>query len=135
MTCLVEQAENNNLPLGIIVNRCMITTKARAVPIILSNTIKQNIWSLQPLLATDLYTMEYHHVEQRARMKRKGDDVDISFLPVVPDTSRVQSEQVEATSTDISPPNSINKSTFVIRPNDQAIEFDFEAEVQCPPFK
>ena len=45
-------------------------------------------------------------------MERKGHDVDISFLPVVPDTIRVQSEQVEATSTDISPPNSIEKPTF-----------------------
>ena len=60
VTCLVEQAEHHNLPLGIIVNRCVATTKARAMPIILINTTKQNIWLLQPLLATELYTVEYN---------------------------------------------------------------------------
>ena len=135
MTCLVEQAEHHNLPLSIIVNRCMATTKARAMPIILINTTKQNIWLCQSLLATELFTVECHQVEHRANMERKGKDVDISFLPVVPDTIRVQSEQVEATSTDISPPKCINKPTFSPRPNPQATDFDFEAEVQYLPFK
>ena len=103
--------------------------------IILINTNKQNIWLSQPLLAAKLYTVEYHQVEHRANMERKGDDVDISFLPVVPNTIRVQSEQVEATSTDISPPNSIEKPVFGPRPNTNATDFDFEAEIQCLPFK
>ena len=68
-------------------------------------------------------------------MERKGDDVDISFLPVVPNTIRVQLEQVEATSTDISTPNSIDKPTFAPRPNTTAANFDFEAEIQCLAFK
>ena len=112
MTCPVDQAEHHNLPLGIIVNRCVAKTKARSVPIILINTNKQNIWLQQPLFATQLYTVEYHQVEHRANMELKGDDVDISFLPVVPNTIRVQSEQVKATSTDISPPNSIEKTSI-----------------------
>ena len=37
-------------------------------------------------------------------MKKKGDDVDILFLPVESNTIRVQLEEVEVTSTDISPP-------------------------------
>ena len=44
VTCLVEQAEHCNQPVGIIVDRCVATTIARAVPIILINNIKQNIW-------------------------------------------------------------------------------------------
>ena len=76
------------------------------MPIILINTNKQNIWLQQPLLAVELYTVEYQQVEHRTSMELKGDD-DISFLPVVPNIIRVQLEQVEATSTDISPPDSI----------------------------
>ena len=135
VTCLVEQAEHHNLPMGIIVNRCMATTKAKAVPIILINTTKQIIRLQQLLLATELITVEYHQVEHRASMERKGDDVDILFLPVIPNTIRVLSVQVEATSTDISSPNSIDKPTFHPRPNTQATDFNFEAEIQCLPFR
>ena len=63
----------------------------------------------------------------------KGDDIYISFLPVVPNTIRVQSEQVEVTSTDMSPPNSIERPVFGPRPDTQAA--DFEVEIQCLPFK
>ena len=88
----------------------------------------------QPLLATELYTAEYHPVKHRADMEIKGDDVNISFLPVVPNTIRAQSEQVEAAPTDVSPPNSNEKPVFVPRTDTQATYFDFEAEVQCLPF-
>ena len=68
-------------------------------------------------------------------MEVKGDDVNISFLPVVPNTIRVQVEQVESTPTDISPPHSSEKPVFVPRSAPQAVDFDFEAEVQHLPFK
>ena len=68
-------------------------------------------------------------------MEIKGDDVNISFLPVVPNTIRVQLEQVEAKPTDISPPDSSEKPVFDPRPDTQAADFDFEAEVQFLPFK
>ena len=74
-------------------------------------------------------------MENRANMEMKGDDVNISFPPVVPDTIRVQSEQVEATSTGISPPDSSEKPVFGPRPDTQAADFDFEAEIQCLSFK
>ena len=131
----MEQAEHYNLPLGIIVNRCVAKVKVRSMPIILINTTKRNIWLQQPLLATKLYTAECHLVEHRADMEIKGDDVNISFLPVVPNTIRVQSEQVEVTSTGISPPNSCERPVFGPRPDTQAADFDFEAEKQCLSFK
>ena len=87
------------------------------------------------MLAAELYTVEYHPVEHRVDMEIKGDDVNISFLPVVPDTIRVQLEQVETTPTDISPPNSSKRPVFGPRPDTKAADFDFEAEVQCLPFK
>ena len=57
------------------------------------------------------------------------------FLPVVPNTIRVQVGQVEATSADTSTPNPEEKLVFGPRPNTQSAEFDFEAEVKCLPFK
>ena len=135
VTSLVEQAEHHNLPLGIIANRCVAKVKARSMPIILINTTKQNIWLWKPLLAAELYTVECHSVEHRADMEITGDDVNISFLPVVPDTIRVQSKQVETTPTDISPPNSSERPVFGPRLDTQAADFDFEAEIQHLPFK
>ena len=79
--------------------------------------------------------MEYHTIEHWADMEVKGDVVKISFLPVVPDTIRVQVEQVESTPTDISTPNPNKKLVFGPRPDTQATDFNFEAEVKCLPFK
>ena len=135
VTCPVEQAEHHNLPLGIIVNRCVAKTETRSVPIILINTNKQNIWLWQPLLAAELLTVEYHQVDNRDNMEMKAEDVDISFLPVAPNTIRVPLEQVEATSMGISPPNSSEKPVFGPRPGTKATDFNSEAEIQCLPFK
>ena len=133
--CLVEQAEHHNLPQGIVVNRCVAKVKSRSMPVILINTTKQNVWLWQPLLAAELYNVEYHPIEHQADMEVKGDVVNISFLPVVPNTIRVQVEQVESTPTDISTPNPNEKLVFGPRPDTQSADFDFEAEVKCLPFK
>ena len=105
------------------------------MPVILINTTKQNVWLQQPLLAAELHTVEYHPVEHQAEMEVKGDEVNISFLPVVPNTIRVQVEQVESTSTDVLTPNSNEKPVFGPRPDTQPADFNFEAEVKCLPFK
>ena len=70
------------------------------MPVILINTNKQNVWLRQPLLAAELYTAEYHPIEHWADIEVEGDVAKVSFLPVAPDTIRVQVEQVDATSTD-----------------------------------
>ena len=105
------------------------------MPVILINTTKWNVWLGQPLLATKLYTVEYHPVEHRADMEIKEDDVNLSFLPVVPNTIRVQSEQVETRPKGISPPDSSERPVFGPRPDTQATDFDFGAEIQCLHFK
>ena len=102
---------------------------------ILINTTKQNVWLQQPLLAAELYDAEYHPIEHQADIEVEGDVVNISFLPVVPDTIRVQVEQVEATPTDISTPSPNEKPIFGPRPDTQSADFNFEAEVKCLPFK
>ena len=133
--CLVKQAEHHNLPQGIVVNRCVATVKLRSMPVILINTTKQNVWLQQPLLAAELYTVEYHPVEHQADIEVKGDVANVSFLPVVPDTIRVQVGQVESTYVDTSTPNPEEKLVFWPRPDTQSADFDFEAEVKCLPFK
>ena len=105
------------------------------MPVILINTNKQNVWLWQPLLAAELYTAEYHPIEHRVDMEVEGDVAKVSFLPVVPNTIRVQVEQVEATSTDTATPDPQEKPVFGPRPNTQSADFDFEAEVKRLPFK
>ena len=90
--CLVEQAEHHNLPQGIVVNRFVAKVKSRSVPVILVNTTKQNVRLWQPLLVTALNNGEYHPIEHCTDMEVKGDVVNISFLPVVANTIRVQVE-------------------------------------------
>ena len=133
--CLVEQAEYHNLPQGIVVNRCVATVKSRSMPVILVNTTKQNVWLWQPLLAAELYTAEYHPIEHRVDIEIEGDVVNVSFLPVVPDTIRVQVGQVETTSKDTSTPKPKEKPVFGPRPDTQSAGFDFKAEVKWLPFK
>ena len=67
--------------------------------------------------------MEYHPVEHRVDIEVEGDVANVSFLPVVPDTIRVQVGWVEATSTDTSTPNSeeiLNLQTLILRQKSNA---------------
>ena len=54
---------------------------------------------------------------------------------MVPNTIRVQVEQVELTPTDTSTPDSNERPVFGPRPDTQSADFNFEAEVKCLPFK
>ena len=135
-TCLVEQTQHYTLPLGTVINRCVATTKARSVAVFLVNTTKQNVWIQQPLLAAELFNMnQIDEIEHRASMERQGDNINISFSPVAPDSIRVKSEQVESTTSDITPPTSNEKPSFGPRPDVKATNFDFQAEINCLPFK
>ena len=80
-------------------------------------------------------SLQCHQVEHRASMERKEDNINISFLPVAPDTVRVQLGQVEVACSDITPPISSDKPAFGHRPNTKAADFNFEAEVNHLPFK
>ena len=57
-TCLVQQAENSNLPPGIVVNSCYVKPTKNNVPVILINTNSYNVWIRQPLLVAELYDVE-----------------------------------------------------------------------------
>ena len=136
LTCLVEQAQHHNLPPGIVINRCMATTKARSVPVILVNTNQQNVWIWQPLLAAELFgTDQVEEIEHRADMERQGDNIQISFSPVAPNSIRVGSEQVENVTPEIDPPAYSEKPSFGPRPDVESGNFDFKAEIDGLPFK
>ena len=136
ITCLVEQAQHQNLPPDIVINRCVATTKARSVPVILVNTNRQNVWIRQPLLAAELFSADQvEEIEHRANMERQGDNIQISFSPTAPDSIRVRSEQVESSTLDIDLPTSNEKPSFGPRPDVKSGNFDFKAEIDQLPFK
>ena len=68
-------------------------------------------------------------------MERQGDNIQISFSPVAPNSIRVSSEQVESATPDIDPPTSNEKPSFGPRPDVKSADFDFKAEIDCLPFK
>ena len=64
-------------------------------------------------------------IEHKTSMERKGENTDILFLTVAPNTIRVQSEQVGVSSSNITPPTSSEKQAFSPIPNTKATDFDF----------
>ena len=81
VTYLVEHAAYSNLPLRIIVNRCLAHPKAKSAPVILVNTNSKNIWNRQPLLAAKCLGVECHSWEYDTSLDRYGNEVRITFLP------------------------------------------------------
>ena len=92
------------------------------------------IW--QPLLAAELFIVDQiEEIEHRANMERQGDNIQISFSPVAPNSIRVRLEQVESVTPDIDPPSSNEKPSFGPRPDVKFANFDFKAEIDHLPFK
>ena len=106
------------------------------MPVILINTNRQNACIWQPLLAAELFSADQvEKIEHGADMERQGDNIQISFSPVAPNSIRVRSEQVETATPDIDPPTSNEKPSFGPRPYVKSANFDFKAEIDCLPFK
>ena len=57
---MVELAVHNNLPSGAVVNCSYATPKAGQVAVIVINTTSRNIWICQPLLAAEIFEVEFH---------------------------------------------------------------------------
>ena len=62
-------------------------------------------------------------IEHRASMERQGDNINIFFSLVVPNSIRVKSEWVESTTCDSTPPTSNEKPSFGPRPDEKAGKF------------
>ena len=88
------------------------------------------------MLAAELFgTDQVEEIEHRANMEREGDNIQISFSPVAPESIRVRSEQVEIVTPNTDPPASNEKLSFAPRPDLESKNFNFKAEIDHLPFK
>ena len=98
---MVESRETNNLPMGIMVNRTMVTPqKSKKVPVILVNTNSYNVWIQQPLLAVNVVEVESCPWDYQTVLSCDGKDVNVSFCPVP--TPEVQEDIFSASVTQTS---------------------------------
>ena len=96
---MVEARECNNLPLGLVVNRTMVTpNKSKRVPIVLVNTNLYNVWIRQPLLAADMVEAEDCPWDYQLVMSHDGNNIKVSFCPVPP--PEIQAEVMAASVSD-----------------------------------
>ena len=99
LSCMVEARECNNLPLGLVVNRTMVTpNKSKRVPVVLVNTNPYNVWIRQPLLAADILEAEDCPWNYQLVMSHDGNNIKVSFCPVPP--PEIQSEVMTASVSD-----------------------------------
>ena len=133
ITCLVEQAEHDNLPLGIVINSCMATPKARSIPVILINTNRYNVWIRQPLLAAKLFDAECDEIKYKVNMSWDDNNISMGFQPA-PQLINTSSCQMEAGPFQ---PDSldIERPEFGPKPNTDSTDFDFKEELDCLPFQ
>ena len=82
LTCMVESRDINNLPMGIVVNRAMITPKkSKKVPVILANTNSYNFWIWQSLLAANVVEVESCPWDYQTILSHDGKDIKFPSAP------------------------------------------------------
>ena len=143
---MVEARECNNLPLGLVVSRTMVTpNKSKRVPIVLVNTNSYNVWVRQSLLAADIVEAEECPWDYQPVMSHDSDNIKVTFCPVP--TPEIQAE-ILATSVSDSTKTETDKTTldktkkeeqgkrpkFGPRPNFNDSKFDFKKELSWLPF-
>ena len=95
-SCLIEPKEINNLPMGVMVNRTMVTPKkSKQVPIILMNTNSYNIWIRQPLLAANVVEVDHCPWDHTTIMTQDSEEIKISYHQIP--TAEVQEEILSST--------------------------------------
>ena len=85
---MVELADDNNLPSGLVVNRTYVRpTKSNLVRVTLMNTNDYNVWIRQPLFAGELYEVDEQKWEHETVFIREegSDDIQVHFQPVPPE--------------------------------------------------
>ena len=82
---MVEGRDICNLPMGVVVNRAMVTPKrSKKVLVILANTNSYNIWIRQPLLAADVVEVESCPWDYQTILSREDKNIKASFCRVPP---------------------------------------------------
>ena len=139
LLCMVQARSTNNIPVGIVVNRTMITpNKAKKVPVALVNTKSYNVWTCQPLLAADVMEVEDCLWDYQPMMSLDGNDIKISFCP-----TPSLDVQIEILSASVSNSGDTTKkdkseqgkrSKFGPQPEFDKPDFDFKEELGRLPF-
>ena len=80
---MIEARSQNNLLLGVVVNRTAVTpSKTNKVPITLVNTNSYHVWIKQQLLAADIVEVDHYPWDYHSTMSHDGGEVQVSFRPV-----------------------------------------------------
>ena len=83
LMCMIKSRSNNNLPMGVVVNRTIVTpNKSKHIPVILMNTNSCNIWIHQSLLAVDVVKADHCPWDYQSSLSCKGNEVKVTFHPV-----------------------------------------------------
>ena len=94
---MLETAAYTNLPSHVVVNCNYVTPKPGHVSVILFNTISRNIWIRQPLLAANIYEVEWHPWQYGKIWMKRGMTLKEVQLVVPPEVeNNLQSNQEEA---------------------------------------
>ena len=92
---MIEARESNNLHMGIVVNRTMVTPNhSKQVPVTLLNMNSYNVWIWQPLLAANIVELEDCPWDYQPVMSHDGNQIKVSFCPVP--SAEVQEEILSA---------------------------------------
>ena len=142
---MIEARSQNNLPMGVVVNRIAVTpTKSKRVPVTLLNTNSYNVYIHQQLLAADIVEVDHCQWDYHFTMSHDGNEVQVSFCLVpLPD---VQADvfSVGVTETELQPKAGEIVTTkggeqgerpkFGPRPKFDTKAFDFKEELARLPF-
>ena len=140
---MIEARSQNNLPLGVMVNRTAVTpSKSNKVPITLINTNSYNVWIKQQLLAADIVEIDHCPWDYHSTMSRDGSEVQVLFQPVpTPDIQAdifsVDATQTEKEAGDLKMTNreeQEERPKFGPRPKFNSKNFDFDKELVRLPF-
>ena len=141
LTCMVEGRDIHNLPMGVIVNRVMVTPKhSKKVPVVLANTNSYNIWIRQPLLAADVVEVESCPWDYQTILSHNDKEIKASFCRVPPPEVQEDVFTHNVMTTENSDAVRENGTSgekpkkFGPRPDFSSSNFDFVKELDKLPF-
>ena len=140
---MIEARSQNNLPLGVVVNRTAVTpSKSSRVPVTLVNTNSYNVWIKQQLLAADIVEVDHCPWDYHSTMSRNGSEVQVMFRPVPTPDVQADIFSVNATKTEkeagekemTNRVEQEEKPKLGLRPKFNSKNFDFDKELAQLPF-
>ena len=140
LTCMVEGRDICNLPMGVVVNRAMVTPRrSKKVPVILANTNSYNVWIRQPLLAADIVEVESCPWDYQTILSHEDKNIKASFCRVPPPevqeevfSSAVMSK--DSDTVDEKGTSGEKPKKFGPRPDFNSPNYDFNKELARLPF-